>query len=66
MKCGDGIITSPETCEDNNGANPISGDGCSSTCQLENDPAFICTTQFEFPSTPYDLTTCLGVCGDGN
>ena len=30
--CGDGVITSPETCDDNNSTG---GDGCSSTCQLE-------------------------------
>jgi len=31
--CGDGFIDAPETCDDNNTTN---GDGCSSTCQLEN------------------------------
>ncbi|HSN84642.1 MAG TPA: PQQ-dependent sugar dehydrogenase, partial [Polyangiales bacterium] len=30
--CGDGFLTAPETCED---GNTVSGDGCSSTCQLE-------------------------------
>ena len=30
--CGDGFLTPPETCEDGNN---ISGDGCSSTCQVE-------------------------------
>jgi fibro-slime domain-containing protein len=34
--CGDGIVTPPETCDD---GNTISGDGCSSTCQIEpQDP----------------------------
>jgi cysteine-rich repeat protein len=35
--CGDSIIVTPEVCDD---GNPNSGDGCSSTCQLE--PAFAC------------------------
>jgi cysteine-rich repeat protein len=30
--CGDGVITSPETCDDDNSTG---GDGCSATCQLE-------------------------------
>jgi cysteine-rich repeat protein len=30
--CGDGVIESPETCDD---GNVIAGDGCSATCQLE-------------------------------
>jgi cysteine-rich repeat protein len=34
--CGDGIIESGEECDD---ANTMSGDGCSSTCQLENTSA---------------------------
>jgi fibro-slime domain-containing protein len=34
--CGDGIVTPPETCDD---GNTVSGDGCSSTCQIEpQDP----------------------------
>ena len=32
--CGNNVLDSGETCDDNN---TISGDGCSSTCQLEND-----------------------------
>lgn len=30
--CGDGVVSAPETCDDNNTAN---GDGCSNTCSLE-------------------------------
>lgn len=42
--CGDGIIISPETCEDSGIGAPVSGDGCSSTCILEVDPGFVCST----------------------
>ncbi len=31
--CGDGVVTAPETCDD---GNSTSGDGCSSTCQVED------------------------------
>ena len=31
--CGDSVILSPETCDD---GNSINGDGCSSTCGIEN------------------------------
>ncbi len=34
--CGDGVIESGEECDD---GNTLSGDGCSSTCQLENTSA---------------------------
>jgi uncharacterized delta-60 repeat protein len=37
--CGDGVISGLETCDD---GNTTSGDGCSSTCQLES--GFECTT----------------------
>ena len=30
--CGNGVVQSPETCDD---GNTLSGDGCSSTCQIE-------------------------------
>lgn len=36
--CGNGVIESPEVCDDSNAA---SGDGCSSTCVVE--PNFTCT-----------------------
>jgi cysteine-rich repeat protein len=34
-RCGDGLISSKETCDDANTV-PTSGDGCSSTCQIES------------------------------
>ncbi len=30
--CGDGVVDSPEECDD---GNTVSGDGCSSTCEVE-------------------------------
>ena len=33
--CGDGLKLGTEECEDNNGASPVSGDGCSDQCQIE-------------------------------
>ncbi len=38
-RCGDGIIETGETCDD---GNDVSGDGCSSTCQIE--PGWACPT----------------------
>ena len=49
--CPDGTIDGGETCDD---GNAVSGDGCSSTCQLET--GWICAT----PNTP-----CAPICGDG-
>src|SRR5262249_17305643 len=41
--CGNGIVEFPETC-DNNVGTPVSCDGCSSFCQLENcDDGKVCT-----------------------
>ena len=37
-KCGDGLVLGTEQCDD---GNAVSGDGCSSTCQIE--PGFTCT-----------------------
>ncbi len=34
--CGNGIVEAGEQCDD---GNTVNGDGCSSTCQLENPPA---------------------------
>lgn len=51
-ECGDGIVTQPETCDDGNTA---SGDGCSSTCQVEDGWACPVAAQ------PCHRT----VCGDG-
>jgi fibro-slime domain-containing protein len=51
--CGNAIVEIGETCDD---GNTVSGDGCSSTCQIE--PHFTCPT----PGKPcvHDV-----VCGDG-
>jgi cysteine-rich repeat protein len=49
--CGDGVIASPETCDD---GNPNAGDGCSAVCQTE--PGFNCAGE---PSV------CTTVCNDG-
>lgn len=51
LACGDGIINAGETCDDNN---ITSGDGCSSTCQVET--GYSC---FGSPSV------CTSTCGDG-
>ena len=57
--CGDGRKVSwgdsPEGCEDNN---TISGDGCSSSCQVEH--GFVCTG-----GSITQPDTCASVCGDG-
>ena len=55
--CGDGrrVSWGGEGCDDNN---TISGDGCSSTCQVEH--GFVCTGG---SLTLHD--TCASVCGDG-
>ncbi len=37
--CGDGIIEGTEECDD---GNIVSGDGCSSTCQIESESEAIC------------------------
>jgi len=52
-KCGDGILSSDEYCDD---GNTVSGDGCSSTCTIE--PGYTCPT-------PGKLCTRIAVCGDG-
>ncbi|HEY5958952.1 MAG TPA: DUF4215 domain-containing protein, partial [Polyangiaceae bacterium] len=33
--CGDGEVGPGEQCEDDDGATPVAGDGCSDTCQIE-------------------------------
>ena len=61
--CGDDILISPEEeCEDHDGG-PTSLDGCSSVCKVET--GFTCTTNFDFPTAPTDLTVCTPICGDG-
>ena len=42
--CGDGIVQTGETCDDTTSGNPVSGDGCSSTCQIE--PGYTCVPYF--------------------
>ena len=52
VRCGDHVIGAGESCEDADG-NTVSGDGCSSTCQIE--PGYDCSG-----------VTCLAAsCGDG-
>jgi len=45
--CGDGNLDPLEQCDD---GNTTSGDGCSATCQLENQPP-VCTSATASPST---------------
>lgn len=40
--CGNYVLDPGEQCDD---GNPFSGDGCSSTCVLEDPAAWICTNQ---------------------
>ena len=49
MGCGDGVVVSPEACDDKN---TVSGDGCSSSCTLE--PGYYCPT----PGSPCLPATC--------
>ena len=58
--CGDGIVESPETCDD---GNTTPGDGCSGTCQLE--PNYTCMTPVPPPSPPHEVCTSTIVCGNG-
>jgi cysteine-rich repeat protein len=48
--CGDGVTESPEQCDDGGTAD---GDGCSSTCQLEN-PSDLCEGVPTTPGTALD------------
>lgn len=48
--CGDGIAHEREPCDD---GNPINGDGCSSSCQVE--PGYRCEGS---PSACFDVTGC--------
>lgn len=50
--CGDGLITGTEQCDD---GNAVSGDGCSSSCQIES--GFQCVTT--------QPSKCWAICGDG-
>lgn len=49
--CGNGIVETPESCDD---GNLVAGDGCNATCNTE--PGYNCT------GTP---SICASVCGDG-
>jgi len=51
--CGNGVIETPEQCDDNNTAN---NDGCSSTCTLEAAPAGLDTC----PGAPVTLSGAAG------
>ena len=53
--CGDGFVTSPETCDD---ANTVSGDGCSSTCAIE--AAAVCGDGVKSSSEACDPTAAPG------
>eukprot|EP00960_Hanusia_phi_P007827 223922-Hanusia_phi.AAC.4 len=48
-RCGDGIVTAPEECDD---GNSVSGDGCSSTCQVEQ--GWECDQEI----WPQDISSC--------
>ncbi|MCP3105420.1 FG-GAP-like repeat-containing protein [Myxococcus sp. K15C18031901] len=48
--CGDGVLSGFEVCDD---GNQLSGDGCSSVCQLE--PGYTCTGQ---PTVCTDIDEC--------
>ncbi|MDB4979061.1 MAG: Fibro-slime domain protein [Candidatus Peribacteria bacterium] len=52
IKCGDGLVIDPETCDDHNAQD---GDGCSATCKVE--AGYSCGT-----SQP---SFCASTCGDG-
>ena len=54
--CGNGLAEYPETCDD---GNTVDGDGCSSTCALEDtSSASAC------PGMPYRVTTTASFAGD--
>jgi len=53
-KCGDGIITTSEQCDD---SNLVNLDGCSSLCTVET--GWTCSNS---PSP----SSCFPICGDGN
>ena len=55
IDCGNGIVKSPEECDD---GNTIEGDGCSSSCQIEE--GFTCITLSE-----RQASICKPICGDG-
>ena len=52
--CGDGLITSPEICDD---GNTNVGDGCSDVCLVES--GFSCNTMAS------GMSLCIPICGDG-
>ena len=58
--CGDGIINGSETCDD---GNTISGDGCSSTCQIEtvNTPHAVLTVDKTTVTSDLNVETVITV-----
>ncbi|MFH1759089.1 MAG: DUF4215 domain-containing protein [Patescibacteria group bacterium] len=56
-ECGDGIVTPPEECDDNNN---IDGDGCSATCQIEGG---MCVIGDGIINTPDENCDGDGDCG---
>ena len=54
--CGDGVVTTPETCDD---ANVTDGDGCDHACSLEL--GYDCVG-----GTAGHPSYCFALCGDGN
>jgi len=60
--CGDGDIDPGEACDD---GNTVSGDGCSATCELENEPP-VCTGATAGPSAiwpPNHQLTSISITG---
>jgi len=53
-KCGNKLLETGEECDD---GNLLSGDGCSSGCNVE--------TIFECSKNKYEFSTCVPACGDG-
>ena len=52
IKCGDGIVITPEACDDGNN---ISGDGCAASCNL---------IEHGFTCTGNNTQSCSSTCGD--
>jgi len=59
--CGDGVLESPETCDDGDGS---AGDGCSSSCVPR--PGWTCVANPASQGTPTAPDSlCTSTCGDG-
>ncbi len=63
-KCGDGVINAGETCDD---GNTVSGDGCSSTCQIEdtNSPHVVLSVDKLTVTSDLNTTTTIMVTATG-